>query len=407
MLLVRRLTVTGLFLVSVIAWRSGLGDDAFPYDRDVLKRKVTEIVTPFLLHRTTQPSAAPNLENGEPLDENNEKNKPPQHRAWAIVVGIVTKDDRHEFGFGRFSAESNQRPDARTLFEIGSVTKTFTALLLADLAQRDQLKLNDPVQRHLPESVTVPKHGEKEITLLHLATHTSALPPLPLSISLKALVSSNPYKDYSAQDLYKTLARTELLREPGEQYSYSNFAYGVLGHALTHQAGKSYEELVAERICKPLGLHDTYIQLDEEKRTRLAPPHNVVGKPSSTWEFDVIAPAGALRSTTDDMLTYLEANMGFKQSDLLRAMWRCHLPRRPAAHEIQSIGLGWHVQKMPGVAQLVFHGGGTGGYSSMVAFLEVKAQPLFGIVVLANAGDGKVANDIAIKLLDALHNPRD
>jgi CubicO group peptidase (beta-lactamase class C family) len=301
--------------------------------------------------------------------------------------------------------DSPARPDGRTLFEIGSVTKTFTALLLAESAESGKLKLDDPVRLYLPDEVKMPNRGDKEIKLEHLATHTSALPRIPRSIGLFAIFSTNPYKNYDAGDLYSTLGGLSLSRDPGEKYEYSNLAFGLLGHALSRQADCTFEELVVERICKPLELRDTRVNLDEDQRQRFARPYTASGTKASTWEFDSLAGAGALRSTADDMLTYIEANMGLKKTDLLPAMRRCHKSRQPTPNNIQSIGLGWHVEKRAENAQLIFHGGGTGGYNCLVGFMEQDGEPTFGLVVLTNAApaaSGMVGNDIAVKVIDAL-----
>jgi len=395
-------------IVSLVG-RAGL---LFSQDIDLLRdgvalhAKVEQIVTPFL-RRHNQDDTPASSGNETTKRENNGASS--ERQAWAIVVGIVSKDGKHVSGFGRMSAEAKQRPDGRTLFEIGSVTKTFTALALAEMVERNQLKLDDRVQQYLPESVAVPKRGDKEITLHHLATHTSALPRVPLAILVQG--TTNPYRDFGTEELYATLKITSLFRDPGERYGYSNLGYGLLGHMLSLQTECGYEELIVERICMPLGLRDTRIQLTEEQHKRLAPGHTYSGEPTSHWDFDAFAGAGALRSTADDMLGYLEANMGLKKTALLAAMRRCHEVRHPAGNKIQSIGLGWHQQTMSRGARLVFHGGGTGGYSSIVGFVEQDNQPTFGLVVLANAGpgsaDGMVANDVAIKLLELLHSEKD
>jgi serine-type D-Ala-D-Ala carboxypeptidase/endopeptidase len=401
-----RLIVAGLFVLSAIAYCPACSGQNLLHDQESLKQKVEEIVTPYL-HRAAQ-EVAPTEDCQTKQDHHNAER--PSNRAWAVVVGIVTKDGRQVFNFGRFTATSDQKPDDRTLVEIGSVTKTFTALLLADLVEQGKVKFDESLRLYLPESTTVPRRGNKEISLLHLATHTSALPRIPTAIALKSLISDNPYHGYGAEDLYKSLSSITLSRDPGEKYDYSNLAFGLLGHVLSRQAGKTYEELVTERICKPLGLSETRITLDDESRKRLAPPHDELGRRSSNWDFDAFAGAGAVRSTTADMLTYLEANMGLKQCALLPAMRRCHQARYPAASDVQSIGLGWHIQHARDDRQLLFHGGGTGGYNCIVGFVQEKEKPALGIVVFANGapgGRGMAANDIAVKLLAAIRESED
>jgi serine-type D-Ala-D-Ala carboxypeptidase/endopeptidase len=382
-----------------------LGDGA------ALEAKVREIVTPFLQQAPANPAhETDNRDENQNRANTNAKAVAQNGRAWAIVVGIVSKHGRHVFGHGRIAADSTVRPDGRTLFEIGSVTKTFTALLLADSVERGKLKLGDPVRLYLPESVTLPKRDDKEITLEHLATHTSGLPRIPFSIGATAIFSTNPYKNYDADDLYKSLASLSLTRDPGEKYAYSNLAFGLLGHALGRQAGRGFEELAVERICDPLGLPDTRVNLDQNQRKRFALPYTASATTASTWEFDALAGAGALRSTADDMLTYVEANIGLTKSDLLPAMRRCHVVRQPTSNKIQAIALGWHVEKRPDNSQLVFHGGGTGGYNCLVGFMEEDGKPTFGLVVLTNAApaaSGMVGNDVAVKLIDVLQSDSD
>jgi CubicO group peptidase (beta-lactamase class C family) len=376
-------------------------------DGEALEQKVSEIVRPFLQQVPINSADKPEkgVENQDGAQAKS-KDAAQNGRAWAIVVGVVSRQGRHVFGHGRVAADSPARPDGQTLFEIGSVTKTFTALLLADLAERGKLKLDDPVRLYLPDDVKLPKRGDKEITLEHLATHTSALPRIPLSMRFTAIFDTNPYKNYDADDLYNTLARASLARDPGEKYEYSNLAFGLLGHAMSRQADCRYEDLVVKRICEPLGLRNTRASLDEDQRQRFALPYTASGTTASTWEFDALAGAGALRSTADDMLTYLEANMGLKQTDLLPAMRRCHTVRHPTPNKIQTIGLGWHVEQRSEDSQLAFHGGGTGGYNCLVGFFKQGGEPAFGIVVLTNsapAASGMVGNDVAVKLIEVLH----
>jgi serine-type D-Ala-D-Ala carboxypeptidase/endopeptidase len=150
---------------------------------------------------------------------------------------------------------------------------------------------------------------------------------------------------------------------------------------------------------------DTRIELTADQKKRFAAPYDANGKLSSTWEFDAIAGAGALRSTADDMLTYLQANMGFKKSDLLPAMHLSHEPRHDAGNKTQSIGLGWHIEKWPHDSRLFFHGGGTGGYNCLVGFMEQESKPTIAIVVLSNAAPaptGMVANDVGVKVVRLL-----
>jgi len=162
--------------------------------------------------------------------------------------------------------------DGNTIFEVGSVTKVFTSLLLADMAQRGQVALTDPVAKYLPAGVKMPERNGRQISLEDLATHTSGLPRLPSNLSPKD--AANPYADYSVEQLYQFLSGYQLTRDIGPQYEYSNLGGGLLGHVLARRAGMDYEKVVRSRICEPLGMRSTSITLSDDMKTRFAVGHN-------------------------------------------------------------------------------------------------------------------------------------
>jgi CubicO group peptidase (beta-lactamase class C family) len=184
-----------------------------------------------------------------------------------VAVGTIDAAGRAFYAYGKTPS------DGRTIFEIGSVTKAFTATLLADMAERGEVTLDTPVADLLPKDVRIPSAGV--VTLRHLATHRSGLPRLPDNLDLAN--TSNPYADYTPEMLYKGLTGDARRRKPGESYEYSNLGVGLLGHALARKAGKSYEQLVIERICEPLGMRDTKMTLDAAERARLAQGHDFAG----------------------------------------------------------------------------------------------------------------------------------
>ncbi|CAN0573748.1 unnamed protein product, partial [Laminaria digitata] len=245
-------------------------------------------------------------------------------------------------------------------YEIGSVTKAFTGLLLAQMSESGEVTLDDEVQALLPQQVTVPSRDDQAITLEHLSTHFSGLPRLPTNLAPSDPL--NPYADYDTSSLYAFLNGYTLPRVPGASFEYSNLAVGLLGHALTLRAGApSLEALYAARIIAPLGLEDTSITLRTEQTSRLAPPYDADGAPSKNWDLGALAGAGALRSTTADMLTLGEAYLD-QPAPLANAMALATAPRRVAGPGSQ-IGLGWFVAEVNGdVARL--HDGGTGGYTT-------------------------------------------
>lgn len=301
-----------------------------------------------------------------------------------VVVALVEAGEARVFGYGRKSLNGADAspPDGKTVFEIGSATKTFTGLLLADMVARGEVKLDDPVQKYLPDSVKVPQAGDTPITLLHLATHMSGLPRMPDNMAPKDPL--NPYADYTEKQLYEFLSRCKPAREPGEAFEYSNFGAALLGHALARRSGKGYEELVVERVSKPLGMAETRVALTPEMRKRLAPGYNADLTPAKNWDLAVFAPAGALRSTADDMARYVVANADPKRGgELAGAIVASHAVQGRADVN-NDIALCWHVSANKSLP-FVWHNGQTGGYHSFVGFVPGKD---LGVVVLANTASG-------------------
>jgi CubicO group peptidase (beta-lactamase class C family) len=298
-----------------------------------------------------------------------------------VVVGVLTREGTVIVGSGTAGSAKPSRPGADTIFEIGSVTKVFTATLLAAMVEEGSLALEDPVQKHLPAGVEMPVRG-RPITLADLATHTSGLPRLPHGFLLRSVRKRrNPYAWFTAEHLYAGLPATRLRREPGGRARYSNLGYGLLGHVLALHAGRSYEQLVEKRICGPLGLADTGISVPAGARERFAHGHNRRGRPVPYWDLAVLAGAGALRSTVTDLLVLLRLQLGQGDGALVRAAARTHPVR--ARFRGAGVGLGWLRVPLRGTGhELVFHNGGTGGFRSFTGFVP---QTHSAVVVLSSS----------------------
>jgi D-alanyl-D-alanine-carboxypeptidase/D-alanyl-D-alanine-endopeptidase len=259
--------------------------------------------------------------------------------------------------------------DGRSMFEIGSVTKTFTSLLLADGVVRGEWTLATPLRDLLPQGTSVPSSTGVEITLEHLATHTSGLPNAPIPIvagSVQMLRGRDPYAGLTADGLLRALGRARLKRTPGTgAVHYSNLGVGVLGLALANATSRSYADLVEERICRPLGLVDTRVDehLSVVQRSRMVPGHRRRGKPAAAWPLDGMPAAGALRSSADDMLRYLSAQLNPGHTELAEAIRLTQVLRDDPE---PAVGLGWMRLDRP--HRLWWHTGGTGGYRSFAGF---------------------------------------
>jgi CubicO group peptidase (beta-lactamase class C family) len=309
------------------------------------------------------------------------------------VVGVTGPGGRHVVGFGRTTLDGDRVPNGDTVFQIGSVTKVFTAALLADMVKRGKVALDRPVAALLPEDVSMPARGETPITLRHLAAHTSGLPRMPDNFQPED--PRNPYADYAVQQMYEFLTEHKLDQKPGAKYEYSNLGYGLLGHVLARRAGKSYERLLVERMCTPLGMADTRITLSPDMKERLAQGHDAEGKPTPCWDIPALAGCGALYATAPDLLTFLAANLALKKTPLGPALMLTHQPQDPAGEGLQ-IALGWHIVTD---GALVWHNGGTGGYASLVGFVKAKKM---GVVVLTNSAAYTEVTGAGLQLLHAL-----
>ncbi len=310
----------------------------------------------------------------------------------AIAVGVVDARGSRWRAFGKVQRNGKlQPPDKDTLFEIGSITKTFTATLLAELAQEGLVRLDDPANQYLPANWQLPQEKDRSITLTELATHTSGLPVQPPWLvwhMLKTWTFDNPYSRYDAAALKSTLKNLHLSHPIGQEYEYSNLGFGLLGHALAGAAkAESYESLLKARILEPLGLSSTLITLGPNDVMRLAQPHDSSGNATSTWDFATLEACGGLRSTPRDMLRWLELQMGRKDTPLRPVLEATHQIRfptdgSPGDHDV-ALGLGWHLIPLPErTERAVFHNGGTGGSRSFLAFVP---SAKVGLVMLSNS----------------------
>lgn len=292
----------------------------------------------------------------------------------ALVIGVVDGAHSHVYTFGKLA--DGKAPNKNTVFEIGSVTKTFTATMLAEEVLGGKDKLNEPVAKLLP-GFSVPSRDGKYITLDNLAEQHSALPRNPTN--LDPTDPHNPFADYDAKKLKAFLASYKLTRDPGSKYEYSNLGVGLLGYALARQNGMTYGALAEKKILKPLGMHLSGAKITPAMRKHLAAGHNAQGKPAENFSMKALAGAGVIKSTGADMLRYLKANMGITKTPLDGAMRFAHKPRMPAFGN-EKIGLVW-MTRPDKDGDVVWHNGETGGYTS---FLGFTADGKHGVVILTN-----------------------
>jgi len=320
----------------------------------------------------------------------------------SVTIGVVHDGQATVLGYGQLSEKDKTKPDGDTVYEIGSMTKVFTGLLLADAVAREQVRLDQPAAELLSDGVIMPSEGDRPITLLDLSTHVSGLPRLP--DNFEPADWNNPYADFDAAKLQAFLNQYELTRAPGTKSEYSNLGAGLLGYLLSQKADTSYEQLLLDRIAKPLAMQDTTLTLSAAQKARLAPPHAGDNQPNYNWDMNALAGAGAIRSTADDLLRFAKAQLDPPQGELGEAIefaWKVHQP--PLAKDDFAMGLGWHVAR-DGATR--WHNGQTGGYHSAIF---VNRQLNTAVVLLTNTATMEVdqlAQSIVQKLAGMPVEPR-
>jgi CubicO group peptidase (beta-lactamase class C family) len=294
-----------------------------------------------------------------------------------LSIGVIKNGIVHTYNYGETTEGNGKMPDANSIYEVGSITKTFTAALLTYYANEGKVKLNDPITKYLPDSVASNKELQS-ITLEMLSNHTSGLPRLPDNLQFHSSDPYDPYKDYTKQHLFQYLKTCKPETKPGETYAYSNLAVGLLGTILEQVSGKPFEQMVKEIICTPLGMQSTAQQLSPALKPRFVTVYNADGKVTSPWSFSALAACGALRSTVNDLLLYVKANMVKNNTGLSKAF---ELTHQTTFNKDAKLGLAWHTIVINNV-EYYFHDGGTYGCSSFLAF---NVEKDIAVIVLSNS----------------------
>lgn len=307
-----------------------------------------------------------------------------------VVIGVLEPGDRRIAAGGPQGGEAF---DGSTLFELGSISKVFTALILADMANKGEVSLSDPAEKYLPAGHRMPERNGRKITLRDLATHVSGLPRLPDNMPFAD--TQDPYADYTEAMMLAFLDGYELTRDVGERWEYSNLGAGLLGYLLGRAAGSDYETLLRERITTPLGMSDTAVTLPDDLAARLATPHDEYLRPTKPWALPSLAGAGGIRSTAEDMLKFAAAVLD-PASPIGDAMKTALSVREDMGNERAEQALGWQVVHPEPGREVIQHGGGTGGFRT-----HLVLEPSTGraVIALANSAAEPSATDLAMHAL--------
>lgn len=306
-----------------------------------------------------------------------------------IVVALIDGENVEYFSYGTADSKTGRKVDENSIFEIGSISKTFTGIMIADEIVNGKMKTSDPLSKYLPETVKVPTKNGREVTINDVATHSSSLPRMP--DNFKPTNLNNPYADYTIEMAYEFISGVEIDREIGKKYEYSNLALGMLGHTLELQYNKSYEAVMVDKIANTLGMDNTRVVFTPNMKKHLAKGHNN-GEEVENWDLPALVGAGGIRSSAVDMVKYIQANMGVLKSPLYDAMQFSHKKAYENEDQKFEIGFTWHFDNDGAIVQ---HGGATGGYRAFAGFVKGTHK---GVVVLTNSTEG--IGRIGLKLLD-------
>jgi CubicO group peptidase (beta-lactamase class C family) len=293
-------------------------------------------------------------------------------------IGIFQNGKYYYYNYGEVKRNSKNLPSQNTIYEIGSVSKTFCGILLAKAILEKKVKATDDIRLYLPiEKYSNLEVKGKPIQLVHLSNHTSGLPRLPDDLEEQANYDAlNPYKNYNKKMVYAFLKRAVLVSEPGKVCEYSNYGMALLGIILENIYNKSFDELVKENICMPYKMTNTAVNLTEEQIKLLGSGYNAEGKETPHWDLGDLSAAGGIKSNAFDMLSYLKQNLDEKDETL-------KLAHQSTFNNGSNIGMAWHIIKTKQGNKLIWHNGGTFGYSSFCGFIPEKNCA---IVILSNSG---------------------
>ncbi len=301
-----------------------------------------------------------------------------------VVIGIIDHGKQTIYCYGNISKTDETPASDNTIFEIGSITKLFTATAAAEEKRKSKLKYDDNLSTYLT-GVWAPNYHGKEIKIIDLLHHTSGLPAIPddLFTAGKHPDSLNPYAIYNRQMLDSFISGHKIDVEPGTKYAYSNLGFGLMGDILSRLEGKSYEDIIRAEIWNPLEMSHTTITLSTEQKKIMAAPYSAKGVPDHIWDFKAMAGAGAIRSDIADMLKFLKASMDpddLKDTLLRSSIKECETMTFDANKNLK-VGLAWNISNVNGMP-IKWHNGGTGGYRSFLGFSKENET---GVVVLTNS----------------------
>lgn len=385
------------------------------------------------LHNIAQPLINENIEKMANKYVKSKKNH-------SLVIGIINGEETEVRGFGKMSKQYAFAPNENTLFEVGSATFPFTTTLMMLESQTGKFKIEERLQKHLPDSISIPQYrpvvcieaivppnlpGERpqryiacsadlstptgHISFCDLALHTSGLQNSPKNYFKwspfnRPRANDKTMKDCTKSDFYQLLSDCEVKNKPGEFYSYSNAGMALLGHSISEINQTTYPDLMQKKLLLPLGLNSSFFGVPNAQKHRLAPPHYSNGKAAENWEFDAMMPAAGLVSSGKDLLEFVHANLSTKNqafADAFAQVQQSRIDMSERKYRRRTWGAyGWFVSTLNENTNqpVVWQNGATGGYRSFIGFVK---DTKIGIVILSNSGNN--VEEMGFEILEILH----
>ncbi|MEC5393873.1 serine hydrolase [Bergeyella sp. RCAD1439] len=287
-----------------------------------------------------------------------------------LSIALIQNGKTNYYGIIKINDTIKTIENHNKIFEIGSITKVFTSTVLASLVEDKKIKLADNINTFYPFTFK----DDTKINFESLANHTSGLPRLPENLDPKD--QNNPYEDYDKKAINEYLQN--LMKLNSKTYAYSNLGAGLLGYTLGLSQKTTFQELLQKRIFDKYKMKNSFVN-SQNLGNNLVKGLNNNGNTTSNWDFDVLFGGGGILSTTEDLAKFANAQFNLKNKELA-------LTRKPTfdINENMKIGLGWHILKSENGKDLIWHNGGTGGYSSSMA---VNIQEKTAIIILSNVAD--------------------
>ena len=314
-------------------------------------------------------------------------------RTPSLIVGTINKNDEFIFGYGKPFSKNDNQPNENTIYEIGSITKIFVTTIFADMILKNEIGLNDPISKFLPDTLSLPKINGQDITLKHLATHTSGFDKMPKSYyNLEKEDAHQFYKNFDKADMYKYL--NSLNSVDSSRWEYSNVGISLLAHILCLKEKCDFNTLIQDRICKPLNMTSTTTIVKSKDYDRYATPYIGIGREVAPYEYKILEGAITLKSTTSDLLKFLKGAF-IDDTDINKAVkYATKIQIKKTKYPHTSLGLGWFIYD-DGKDKIYSHGGKTSGFISFIGYDETNN---IGIVLLSNSLAD--IDDIALHILN-------